>query len=114
MRMRTLPNCLMPPWSSGRHDAADAGYPPLNPFQLLQAADHGRHRYIRKAALPVGDADLADIDVALRIQRNAVRREELADLKARTILATEPRDTLALGVDDGQARTQIRRLAIDR
>src|SRR5579872_1691739 len=36
-------------------------------LQLLQApcpADLGRHRQVLKAALPVGDADLADIDVA--------------------------------------------------
>ena len=38
---------------------------PLNPFQLLQAADHRRHRRVRKVVLPFDDADFADIDVAL-------------------------------------------------
>src|SRR5260221_1049187 len=87
---------------------------PLNLFQLLQAAHHLRHRRVRKTRAPVGDADFADIDVALRIQREAVRREEFSGLEARAVLAAKPRDPLALGVNDGQARTQIRNLAIDR
>src|SRR5258708_20521372 len=87
---------------------------PLNLFQLLQAAHHLRHRRVRKTRAPVGDADCADIDVALRIQREAVRREEFSGLEARAVLAAKPRDPLALGVNDGQARTQIRYLAIDR
>src|SRR5258708_39876689 len=87
---------------------------PLNLFQLLQAAHHLRHRRVRKTRAPVGDADFADIDVALRIQREAVRREEFAGLDARAVLAAKPRDPLALGVNDGQARTQTRHLAIDR
>ena len=83
-------------------------------FQLLQAARRAhlrRHRRVRKAGLPVGDADLADIDVAFGIQRDAVRREEFADLDARAVLAAEPRDAFALRVDDGQPRAEIGRLA---
>src|SRR6202163_401880 len=87
---------------------------PLDFLQLLQAANDRRHRRIRKAGLPVGDADFAEIDVALRIQRDAVRCEEFAGLEARTILAAEPRDALSLGVDDGQAGAQIWRLQVDR
>src|SRR6266481_7038480 len=87
---------------------------PLDFLQLLQAANDRRHRRIRKAGLPVGDADLAEIDVALRIQRNAVRCEEFAGLEAGTILAAEPRDALSPGVDNGQAGAQIWRLQVDR
>src|ERR1700687_1954334 len=83
-------------------------------FQFLKTANHRRHWRIREAGLPVGDADFADIDVALRIQRDAVRREEFAGLEAGTVLAAEPGDALSLGVDDAQARAQIRHLAIDR
>src|ERR1700733_14615087 len=86
-------------------------------FQLLQAAgdlQFRRHRRLRKTGLPVGDADLADIDVAFRIQREAVRGEEFAGLETRTVLAAEPGDPLSLGVDDGEARTEIGHLAIDR
>ena len=77
-------------------------------LQLLQAAHHLRHRRVGKAGLPVRDADLAEIDVALRVERDAVRREEFADLKSRAVLAAEPRDPLALRVHDGQARPEIR------
>src|SRR6266852_9709773 len=87
---------------------------PLDFLQLLQAANDRRHRRIRKAGLPVGDADFAEIDVVLRIQRDAVWCEEFAGLEARTILAAEPCDALSLGVDDGQAGAQIWRLQVDR
>jgi len=48
------------------------------------------------------------------IQRDAVRREEVAGLEARAVLAAEPGNAAAPGVDDGQARTQIRRIEVDR
>src|SRR6185295_5292001 len=89
----------------------------LNSLQLLQAARRRYfrwHRRIRKTGLPVGDADFADIDVAARVQRDAVRRQEFSGLEAGTVLAAEPRDALALGVDDGQARPEIWHLPIDR
>src|SRR4051794_30066593 len=53
---------------AGHDDEMDT----LNLLQLLQAARHadlGRHWRIRKAGLPVGDADFAEIDVTLRIDR---------------------------------------------
>src|SRR3984885_16110737 len=105
MKMQTSPNCRMRPWSNGRREAA---------LQLLQAANHRGHRRIRKAGLPVGDADFADIDVAFGIERDAMRRQELAGLEAGTVFAAEPRDALALEVDEGQARAQIGHLAVDR
>src|SRR5689334_18052624 len=82
----------------------------LHLLQLLQAARRAhfrRHWRIRKTRLPVGDADLADIDVAFRIQRDAVRREELADLDACAMLAAETGDALAFGVDEAEPRTEI-------
>src|SRR4029077_2442314 len=86
-------------------------------FQLLQAAmpaNLGRHLGIGKARVPIGDADLADIDVATRVQRDAVGGEEFAGLKSGAVLAAESRDALALRIDDGQARTEIGDLEIDR
>src|ERR1700730_14072468 len=99
---------LGPPtaWPTGGQREPDMGRP-LDFLQLLQAANDRRHRRIRKAGLPVGDADFAEIDVAPRIQRDAVRCEEFAALEARTILAAQPRDALSLGVDDGQPGAQI-------
>src|ERR1700687_3198272 len=103
-----------------RNGGRSLGYPSsrrnetLNFFQFLQTANHRRHWRIRKAGLPVGDADFADIDVALGIQRDAVRCEELAGLEAWTVFAAAPRDALSLVIDDAQARTEIRHLTIDR
>src|SRR5882757_4862527 len=87
----------------------------LNLLQLLQAARDAhfrRHRHVRKAGLPVGDADFAEIDVAPGIDRDAVRREEFSGLDARTVLATETRDAVALGVDDGEPWPEVGRLSI--
>src|SRR5258705_10376064 len=100
---------------SSRRPTSRRNDEPSNLFELLQAAhDANRrwHRRIRKAGLPIGDADFADIDVALGIQRDAARREEFAGLEARTILAAEPRDPLSLCIANAQSRAQIRRLAI--
>src|SRR3954453_21138602 len=86
-------------------------------LQLLQtAADFQlrRHRRIRKAGLPVGDADFADINIAFRIHCDAVRREEFAGFQPRAVLAAEPGDAVALGVDDREPWAEIGHLAIDR
>src|SRR5438552_453902 len=72
-----------------------------------------RHRRVRKTRFPVGDADLADIDVAFGIERQPVRRQEFAGLKPRAMLAAEPCDAVALGIDDGQARAEIGHFQID-
>src|SRR5450755_1176269 len=100
-------------WPTGGRRGPDMRRP-LDFLQLLQAAYDRRHRRIRKTGLPVGDADFAEIDVALRIQCDAVRCKEFAGLKAGTILAAEPCNALSLGIDDGQARAQIWRLQVDR
>src|SRR6202163_2516402 len=109
------PTIRNPPtaWPTGGPRGLDMRRP-LDFLQLLQAANDRRHRRIWKAGLPVGDADFAEIDVALRIQRDAVRREEFAGRKAWTFLAAEPCNALSLGVDDGQAGAQIWRLQVDR
>src|SRR5262249_48632226 len=55
-----------------------------NLLQFLQTPFHPYlrgHLGVRKTRLPVGDADFADIDVALGIHRDAVRREEFAGLE---------------------------------
>src|SRR6266567_3216795 len=76
-------------------------------FQLLDAAHDRRHRRVGKAGLPVGDADFADVNVALGVEREAVRREEFADIETRPVLAAEPPDLLALRIHDGEARADI-------
>src|SRR6185295_12871177 len=56
----------------------------------------------------------ADIDVTLRIHRDAVRREKFAGLQPRAVLAAEPGDAVTLGVDDREPWAEIGHLAIDR
>src|SRR6266705_588184 len=87
--------------AAGRENRRWPERPALNLLQLLQTARHAdfrRHLGVRKAGLPVGDADLAEIDVAFGIQRNAVGGEEFAGLDPRAVLAAEPGDALALGI----------------
>jgi len=80
-------------------DYAFGSHPPLirslSSFQFLQAADDRRHRCIGKLALPVGDTDFTDVDVAHRIERDAVWREEFSGLGSATIFAAEPGDAFA-------------------
>src|ERR1700710_2846176 len=92
-----------------KHEEA-AAVRPLNPLKLLQAARHRYlrwHRRIRKTGFPVGDADFADIDVATRVQRDAVRRQEFSGLDAGAVLAAKPRDAFSLSVHDAEARPEI-------
>src|SRR5216683_8096656 len=63
---------------------------------------------------PVGVAHLADIDAALAVDGEAMRRQEAAGLLARTMLAAQPRDQPTLLVDDGEPRPQVGVLAVDR
>src|ERR1043165_932553 len=65
-------------------------------------------------AAPVGVARLADINVAARIDGEAVRRQELAGLLAGPVLAAKAGDRLALLVDDGEPRADVGVLAVDR
>src|SRR5215470_8084863 len=85
-----------------------------NTLKLLETTHDFRLRRIGKARLPVSDADFAHVDVAARVERKAVRRQELAGVKTWPVLAAESSDALALRIDDGQARSEIRDLEIDR
>src|ERR1044072_5959935 len=91
-----------------------AGSKPLQFLHATRRCPFRGHRRVGKAGLPVGDADLADVDIALRIQRDAVRREEFAAFQSGTVLTAEPRDALALSVHDREARPEVGHLAIDR
>src|SRR5260370_15418934 len=66
------------------------------------------------SAAPVGVTHLADIDVALRIDGEPVRRQELAGLLAGPVLAAQTGDGLALLIDDGEPRPDVGVLAVDR
>src|SRR5581483_2177323 len=103
--MPTSPSCRARPCSSGQRDTA---------LELLQTAHHRWHWRVRKARLPVGHADFADIDVTPGIQREAMRRQELSGREPGTVLAPEPRDTRALAVQNGEAGAEIGNPAIDR
>jgi hypothetical protein len=59
-------------------------------------------------------ADLADVDVAARVDREPVRRDELPVLEARPRPAAEARDEPALAVDDGEARSDVGLIAVHR
>jgi hypothetical protein len=83
-------------------------------FQLLQAANNRGHRRVRKAGFPIGNADLADINIASGIERDAVRGEEPSGLETGAVFAAQPRDAFSPGIHDAQARTEIWDLAIDR
>src|SRR3954469_7869655 len=83
-------------------------------LQLLETAHDGGHRRVGKARLPVGDADLADVDVACGVERETVRGEEFADRKTGAILAAEARNFLSLSIHDGQARPDILVFEVDR
>src|SRR5258708_26819657 len=82
-------------------------------LELLQGAQELRHRHAGVGAGPVGVAHLADIDVALAVDGEAVRRQEAAGLLAGTMLAAQPRDQPALLVDDAEPRANLGVLAVD-
>src|SRR4051812_28270512 len=81
--------------------------------QLLQAAQPVGSRLIRIDLRPRRPRDLADIDVAARIDGDAVRCDELAGIGAGMEIA-EPGEDLALVADDADARAEIGHVAIHR
>src|SRR5580704_5149350 len=83
-------------------------------LELLQRTQVLRHRHAGMRAGPVGVAHFADIDVALAVDGEAVRRQEAAGFLAGTMLAAQPRDQTALLVDDGKSRADVGVLAVDR
>src|SRR5205085_11127411 len=64
------------------------------------------------AVLHVGARDLADIDRALAVDRDAVRRDELARLALAFEIA-DARQQLALVGDDAEPRPDVRHLGVD-
>src|SRR5215472_17962165 len=80
----------------------------------MRSSDLGRHLLVRKAGPPVGNADFANINVAFGVERDAMRSEELSTFNPGPLLAAKPRDARSFVIDDGQARTEIGHLAVDR
>src|SRR4029453_18397030 len=80
--------------------------------ELLEATKPGRGRLVLVAIAPVGEGDLADIDVAARIDRQAVRRHELTRLDAGRANA-QPRQHLTLVAVDADPRSDVRHVVID-
>src|ERR1700687_3554073 len=74
----------------------------VHSLELLQRAHAFRDRNLRKQPWPFGIAHFADVDVAARVERQSVWRDELPRFQARAVRAAEPRDQLALPVDDTQ------------
>src|SRR5579862_10003258 len=83
--------------------------------QLLQAPEARRQLFAAGAhpATPIGERDLADIDVAARVDAQAVRRDELAGLQPGMGMA-EPRQEFALMGVDADPRPAIRQVDVDR
>src|SRR5262245_58556262 len=81
--------------------------PLTQPLQLLQRTDGLGFRRLGETGLPVGVGDLANVDVALGVEGEPVRRQELAGFQPRSVLAAEAGHQLALGIDDRQARPEV-------
>src|SRR6516162_233427 len=80
--------------------------------ELLQAAQPGRKRLAFVAIAPIRERYLADIDITAGIDRQTVRRDELARLETGRAVA-EPRQEFALGGIDADARPDIGHVVID-
>src|SRR6186713_1454691 len=86
-----------------RRSLISIGGPPLVDFlELLQRSQVLGHRHAGMGAAPVGVAHLADIDGALAVDGEPVRRQELAGFLAGPMLAAQAGDQAALLVDDGE------------
>src|SRR5215831_11246315 len=85
----------------------------LDLFEFLQGAQIGGMRPARVDLRPGGPGDLADIDVAVPIDRQPVRRQKLAELGTGRGVA-KPADQFALMVDDRNPRPEIGNVAADR
>src|SRR5262245_30676734 len=77
-------------------------------FQLLQRAHAKGNRHLVGAEARVfGVADLADVDVAVRVDGEAMRGDKFSGLKSGTRFSSQPRDRLALVVDEREARADV-------
>src|SRR6516225_4087459 len=72
-----------------------------------------RTRYVREDLRPAGPRHLADIDIAMRVDRQSVRRKEFAEIGSSRGLS-ETADQLTLIVDDADSWPDIRDVAADR
>src|SRR4030095_5683196 len=78
--------------------------------ELLQAAQPGGDR---TPAAPVGERDLAHVDVAARVDRETVGRDELAQLEPGRAIP-QPGEELALAAVDAHARPDVGHVVVDR
>src|SRR5438874_4490813 len=77
--------------------------------ELLETPQAGRDG---TATTPVGERDLAHVDVAPRVDGEAVRGDELARLQSGRTLA-QPRQSLALAAVDADAGPDVRHVEVD-
>src|SRR5438874_10491333 len=83
--------------------------------ELLQATQAGRDLLAlgADAAAPIGEGDFADIDVAARIHREPVRRDELPRIES-GMRMPEPAQQLTVVAVDADPRPAIRQIDVDR
>src|SRR5262245_54333927 len=108
--------CAEPNVGAGSKRAFRSGRPlppSLDLLEFLQRAQVGGVRLARVDLRPGGPRDVADIDVAVAVDRETVRCEELAELGAGRRVA-KAADQLALVVDDADPRPEIGDVAADR
>src|SRR5580700_4356866 len=84
----------------------------MNLLVFLQRADVGRPRHVREELRPLRPRYLADIEVAVRVDRKPVRPEKRGRRGAGMRVA-EARQQLTLMVDDADARTEVGAVAVD-
>ena len=113
--IRTLPHrrcgSFKPPTGELLPYGPCEGSPDL--FELLPRPQVGRVRLSGIDLRPCGPGNLADINVAARVHRKTVRRQELAQLGPRRRVAEAP-EQLALAIDDADPRSEIGNVAADR
>src|SRR5213594_1317855 len=80
--------------------------------ELLQASQPGRVGLALVAIAPVGERHFADVDVAMRVDGQPVRRHELARLEPGRALA-QPRQHLALVTVDADPRPDVGHVVVD-
>src|SRR5262249_22545079 len=82
-------------------------------YEVLQAAQLARGIDGRIDLGPGRVGDLADVEVAVAVDREPVRRNELPHRLAR-MHTPEPSEKLPFAREDADARAKVRRVAVDR
>src|SRR5216683_4116379 len=85
----------------------------MHPLVFLQRADVVRTRRLREELRPLRPRHLADIEVAARVDGESVRPEKGGRRRPGMQIA-EPRQELALIIDDADPRPEIGAVAVDR